>query len=137
MKWHFRGCMTPNHVFNNPRQGWAHKLKSFIVYLHVLKASEWNGSKKQKVVVFFTVSCPAPTTSLPVVVWTNQNYHTLFYINFFLLLELRAVLLLTQINLHNIVGRFCCCTRYVLINYHSLAFSSVYISPMYISFPQK
>ena len=32
MKWHFRGCMTPNHVFNNPRMGGAHKLIRFIVF---------------------------------------------------------------------------------------------------------
>ena len=108
------------------RQGRTHKMKSVIVIVPGLMFSGLNGSKKQKVVVFYQ-SCPAPTTSLPVVVWTNQNYHTLFYIKFFLLLELRAVLLLTQINLHSIVGSFCCCTRYVLINHHSLAFSSVYI----------
>ena len=29
----------------NPRQGRAHKLKSFIVFSHVLKASASNGSK--------------------------------------------------------------------------------------------
>ena len=33
----------------NPRQGRAHKLISFIVFLHVLKASASNGSKNKKV----------------------------------------------------------------------------------------
>ena len=37
-----------SHVFNNPRQGRAHKLISFIVFLHVLKASASNGSKNKK-----------------------------------------------------------------------------------------
>ena len=34
MKWHFRGCMTPNHVFNNPRQEKANKLK-ILLYFHL------------------------------------------------------------------------------------------------------
>ena len=37
-----------SHVFNNPRHGRAHKLISFIVFLHVLKASASNGSKNKK-----------------------------------------------------------------------------------------
>ena len=51
-KWRSRGCMTPNHVINNPRKVGAHKLKSFIVFIHVLKASAPNGSKNKKCQLF-------------------------------------------------------------------------------------
>ena len=40
----------------NPRQGRAHKLISFLVFLHVLKASASNGSKNKKW-YFFGRSC--------------------------------------------------------------------------------
>ena len=47
-----------------PDRGGAHKLISFIVFLHVLKASAWNGSKKQKVVVFMPTFVVEPRTPM-------------------------------------------------------------------------
>ena len=40
--------VSQSHVLNNLREGRAHELISFIVFLHVLKASASNGSKNKK-----------------------------------------------------------------------------------------
>ena len=88
-KWHFRGCMTLNHAFNNPRQAGSHKIESFIVFWKLLHQIE----AKQKVVFFWPKVVVGHQTSLSPKT-TTFFYHHFSSLSYFYLLSLKYLIVI-------------------------------------------